>query len=153
MGERELKHWGRRDFVVKPRITLEGCVNFLTPDTTYQRLVILLVGALFFSTAHAGAPAQGGQTTQNQSNKLVNPARRLLDVRVRNLDLRKAGLFDTLRFLSQQAQLQLVIDPDVKDRKVTIKVKDLPLRHVLELLLYSEGLDFQVSGPDVLRVG
>lgn len=128
-------------------------MSFLTPDSTFQRSVILLVGALFFSTASVGAPAQGSQPTQNQSLSLANPARRLLDVRVQNLDLRNAGLFDTLRFLSQQAQLQLVIDPAVKDRKVTIKVKDLPLRHVLELLLYSEGLDFQVSGADVLHVG
>ncbi|CAM2006848.1 STN domain-containing protein [Acanthopleuribacter pedis] len=114
-------------------------------------MVILFLGACLPSAAGTPDRAASAATVEPPPAH-HHPKRRLMDVRVQNLDLRNASLFDTLRFLADRAHVQLAIDPEVRDRKVTIKIKDLPVLQVLELLLYSEGLDYQLLGADAIRV-
>ena len=90
---------------------------------------------------------------EKPTQQTVKTTHRLLDVRIQNLDLKKASLFDTLRFLSSRAELQLAIHPDVQDRKITLQVKDLSLYQVLKLLLHSEGLDFKVHPAGSICIG
>lgn len=60
------------------------------------------------------------------------------------LDVKDASLIDVLRFLTDMAQLNLVIDPAVPDSRATYFLQDIPWHAAFELVLLQAGLDYQL---------
>lgn len=67
-----------------------------------------------------------------------------------HLDVVRADLHDVLRMLADVGRLNLVVSEQVKGQ-VTLKLKNVPWREALDVVLASKGLGQEIQG-NVLRV-
>lgn len=68
-----------------------------------------------------------------------------------DLSLVNADVRDVLSFITQQYDVNFVIDKSVKQVPVTVNLKDVPWNLALDSILQSQGLAVQANGP-ILRV-
>jgi type IV pilus assembly protein PilQ len=68
-----------------------------------------------------------------------------------DLALVNADVRDVLSFITQQYEVNFVIDKSVKQVPVTVNLKDVPWNLALDSILQSQGLAVQANGP-ILRV-
>lgn len=68
-----------------------------------------------------------------------------------DLSLVNADVRDVLSFITQQYEVNFVIDKSVKQVPVTVNLKDVPWNLALDSILQSQGLAVQANGP-ILRV-
>lgn len=68
-----------------------------------------------------------------------------------SVSLTEGGLKELLHALAQQAQVNLVIDPDVEDDRVSLTIQKIPLWQALDAVLSSHSLYFS-SHPGYVRI-
>ncbi len=62
------------------------------------------------------------------------------DLVIDKLDVKDANLVDLLRFISDRAGFNLVVDASVKDVKVTVSFRHIRWDQALDIILQSQGL-------------
>lgn len=67
-----------------------------------------------------------------------------------SIDLRNMGIVDTLKFLAQKGDINIIVSKDVEGR-VSLFLKDVSIKEVLEIILLSNNLAFEIRG-DILYV-
>ncbi|HEV8267088.1 MAG TPA: hypothetical protein VGR00_02595 [Thermoanaerobaculia bacterium] len=111
-----------------------------------------MIAPFFFVAAAALGPAPCMLTFQPASaagpNAAVSPAKSHLDEKV-SLELKDANLLDTLEKVAELLGVTLIADPGV-DGAVTLDVRDLPLRGVLERLQKEHGIAISVEKDRML---
>ncbi|CAM2066260.1 hypothetical protein SCOR_12840 [Sulfidibacter corallicola] len=68
---------------------------------------------------------------------------------ITKIDFRDASLIEVLRFMADKGDVNLVVDPAVRDRKVNYFFKNISWRQAWETILWSEGLDYEALGGAV----
>jgi type II secretory pathway component HofQ len=74
--------------------------------------------------------------------------RTLLEKRI-TLAVRDYEFGKTLKMLTEQTGVKITV-PDYAESKVSLDVKDVPLKRVLELLARPCGLDIEIAGREVV---
>ncbi len=69
-----------------------------------------------------------------------------------SLEFKDADIRDVISILSEVSGVNFVIDPEVKGT-VTIKLKNVPWRKALDVILKSNGLGMLEEGPNIIRIG
>lgn len=67
-----------------------------------------------------------------------------------SIDVVRADIHDVLRLLAEKGRLNVVVADEVEG-KVTLRLKDVPWRQVLDTVLASQGLGHELKG-NVMRV-
>lgn len=68
-----------------------------------------------------------------------------------SLQIVEGGLKEVIHALAQQAGVNVIIDPDVEDARVSLNLQKIPLWQALDALLTSHGLYFS-SHPGYVRI-
>ena len=68
-----------------------------------------------------------------------------------SIDVKDGDVTDLLRLFADVGRLNLVVDPAVKGRTITLRLDDVPWDQALDLVLRTQGLASDLSG-NVLRV-
>ncbi len=81
---------------------------------------------------------------------LKAPSEKGLDAMV-SISVVDGGLKELLHALAQQAGVNVIIDPDVEDARVSLNLRQIPLWQALDAVLTSHGLFFS-SHPGYVRI-
>lgn len=68
------------------------------------------------------------------------------------LEFKDADIRDVINILSEVSGVNFVVDPEVKGT-VTIKLKDVPWKKALDVILKSNGLGMLDEGYNIIRIG
>lgn len=68
-----------------------------------------------------------------------------------SIRITEGGLKELCHALAEQAKVNLIIDPDVEDERVSISIKEIPLWQALDAILTSHGL-YYTSEPGYIHI-
>ena len=95
-----------------------------------------------------------GGSDRRESRAAVSPIRRKLSTPV-TVDFRDVDLGYVLNFLSQSTDVNIVPTRGVslEDKRVSIRIKDMPLESALRYILKNQGLDYRLDEDAILVTG
>lgn len=138
----------RRLWVWLGVLVLAGCATDRTPRPAPQKTEL---PPLLSGPPTAPAPARPERPTPPPLLPLKTPTEKGgLDAMV-SISLVDGGLKELLHALVKQAGVNVIIDPDVEDAKVSLNLQNIPLWQALDAVLTSHGLFFS-SHPGYVRV-
>ena len=165
-------HQKQRQVVARALVRMGHCQARLQREdearTTFQRVIREFEDQLGVvrQATHALKDLDSGQKVQFNGLKVPAPAAgevellKQLKTRLLTLDFADTPLTDCIAFIRDVTEMNFVIDPHTRDdeMRVNLRVKDLTLKHTLQLLTTMNGLDYQVlhgavyiSSPDRLQ--
>jgi len=129
-------------------LVLAGCATDRAPRPAPQKTE---PPPLLSGPPPAPAPARPERPTPPPLLPLKTPVEKGgLDAMV-SISLVDGGLKELLHALVKQAGVNVIIDPDVEDAKVSLNLQNIPLWQALDAVLTSHGLFFS-SHPGYVRV-
>ncbi|MGC8555146.1 MAG: type IV pilus secretin PilQ [Candidatus Acidulodesulfobacterium sp.] len=95
---------------------------------------VLLSAGISLSSAYAGQKTDGGGSGNGVKKFFVDPS----DMRV-SFNFQNANVSDVIRMIAKVSDMNVLIGSNVKGT-VTMKMKDVPLKNILSLILEAYGL-------------
>ncbi len=77
---------------------------------------------------------------------------RKLDERIRQVDFKSAPLLTVLRVVADKGELNILVNPNDARGNVSLKLRDITFRHLLEAVLKSNNLGYKVEDGGILRI-
>ena len=99
----------------------------------------------------AGVALGSGQGDARAQAVTVSGQRQAFTGEPISVELRDGQLADLLRLIAKVAGLNLVLDPSVSGKTITLDLRDVPWDQALDLVLTTHGLSGEIDG-NVLRV-